>query len=302
MSTTEPVGFIGTGAMGTEMVLRLRAAGHPVVVSNRTRGNAARAEQAGAEWAESPRLVAEGSGIVLSCLLDSAAVERVYLGPDGLVEAARPGRVFVEHGTFSPVLAAEVHRRLAAVGAAFVDMPVTGGPEGTREGRLAAMAGGEPVAIEATAAVVSAYCAQVTPIGGPGAGLQLKLVNQLLVSSQMASAAEAIALLHRLGIDLDAAGSVLERGWAGSAMLTRALAQLRAGAVHGTGVKTVGMIEIQELIEELLDDPAAYPVFEGSRTVFERAIARGLGDDDPAAMHLAVTAPNPAVRYTQEES
>ena len=302
MSLAEPVGFIGTGAMGTEMVLRLRAAGRAVVVTNRTRGNAARAEQAGAEWVESPRLVAERAGIVLSCLLDSAAVERVYLGPDGLIEAARPGRVFVEHGTFSPVVAAGVQRRFAGLGAAFIDMPVTGGPEGTREGRLAAMAGGDPAAIEAAAAVVSAYCAQVTPIGGPGAGLQLKLVNQLLVSSQMASAAEAVALLHRLGIDLGTAGSVLEKGWAGSAMLTRALAQLRAGAVQGTGVRTGGMIEIQELIEELIDDPAAYPVFEGSRTVFERAIALGLADDDPAAMHLAITAPSPAAQGMQEES
>lgn len=187
------------------------------------------------------------------------------------------------------MLAAELQRRFAALGAEFVDMPVTGGPEGTRAGRLAAMAGGSPAAIEAVTAVVAPYCSQVTRIGGPGAGLRLKLVNQLLVSSHMASAAEAVALLNRLGIDLGTAGSVLERGWAASAMLTRALTQLGAGAVHDTGVRTVGMIEIQELIEELLDDRDAYPVFAGSRTVFERAIALGLGDEDPAAMHLAVS-------------
>lgn len=296
MSPVQPVGFIGTGSMGTEMVLRLRAEGRPVFVSNRTRGNAAKAEQAGASWVELPRQVGDQSDVVLSCLLDSDAVERVYLGPDGLIETARPGQILVEHGTFSPVLAAELRRRFAETGAEFVDMPVTGGPEGTREGRLAAMAGGSRIAIDVVAEIVKPYCSQVTRVGESGAGLRLKLVNQLLVSSHMASAAEAVALLHRVGIDLDIAGSVLEQGWAASTMLTRALAQLRSGALQETGVRTVGMIEIQELIEELIDDPGAYPVFGGSRTVFERAVALGLGSDDPAAMHLAI-----AQQQTQEE-
>lgn len=287
-TTPQPLGFIGTGAMGIEMVLRLLAAGHPVVVSNRTRRNAAGAEEAGARWAERPCEVAEQSRMVLSCLLNSDAVEEVYLGAGGLIETARAGQVFVEHGTFSPRLAAEVHRRFADAGAAFVDMPVTGGPDGTREGRLAAMAGGSPEAITLAAEAASAYCAQITRVGAPGAGLQLKLVNQLLVSVHMVAAAEAVALLQALSIDLSAASSVLERGWAGSAMLSRAFSQLSTGALHDTGVKIEGMIEIQELIAQLLDRPGDSPVFQASRSVFDRAISLGIGADDPAALHRAI--------------
>lgn len=292
------LGFIGTGAMGTEMVLRLLAAGHTVTVSNRRRANAARAETAGAAWADQPCDIAASSDAVLSCLLDGAAVEHVYLGEGGLLEAARPGQLFVEHGTFSPELAREVHRRLAEVGAHFVDMPVTGGPAGTRAGRLAAMAGGDTEAVERAAAIAGAYCAKVSRIGSSGAGLHLKLVNQLLVSGHMAAAAEAVALLQRVGIDLSVAGPVLESGWAASAMLNRTLAQLAAGETQHTGVKTGGMIEIQQLIEQLLGQTADYPVFAGSRAVFERALAVGLGEADPAAMHLAIVG---AAAHTDSE-
>src|SRR5215203_2479330 len=101
----ENIGFVGTGTMGSAMVMCLNAAGHRVVVHNRTRSNAATCLDAGAEWAASPRELADRCDLVLGCLRDTGAVESVYLGADGMLSAARAGQVFVEHATFAPASA-----------------------------------------------------------------------------------------------------------------------------------------------------------------------------------------------------
>jgi 3-hydroxyisobutyrate dehydrogenase-like beta-hydroxyacid dehydrogenase len=271
--------------MGTVMARRLLDAGHQMVVHNRTRARAAELERRGAAWADTPADLAARCPVVLGCLLDTTAVEQVYAGPDGLLAGAAPGSTLVEHGTFDATVARRLGELAAGCGCAFVDAPVTGGPEGVQEGTLAVMAGGDATAIERIAPVVASYCASLTHVGGTGAGLQLKLVNQLLVSVHLAAAGEAVALLERLGIDLQLGGSVLTRGWAASAMLERTFALLNDGRLSGTGATIAGMVEVQALVAALAaSEGAVAPVFAAAREVFGRAVAAGGGDADPAAL------------------
>lgn len=280
-----PVGFVGTGAMGAAMAARLLEAGHDVVVHNRTRARAAALEARGAAWAESPAELAARCPVVLGCLLDTAAVEQVYDGPAGLLAGASPGGVLVEHGTFDAALARTLAGLAADRGCSFVDAPVTGGPEGARAGSLAAMAGGEAAALTAVEPLVAAYCSHVTHVGAAGAGLRLKLVNQLLVGIHLAAAGEAVRLLDRLGIDLGVAGSVLARGWAQSAMLDRTLDLLSAGRLTGTGATIGGMVEVQALVGALaVAERTAVPVFGAARAAFDAAVRAGGAAADPAAL------------------
>ncbi|PRX46618.1 2-hydroxy-3-oxopropionate reductase [Prauserella shujinwangii] len=278
-------GFVGTGAMGTPMAGRLLARGHRLTVHNRTRARAAELERAGARWAATPAEVAARSGVVLSCLRDTAAVESVYLGPGGLLEAARPGHVFAEHGTFDPALARSLAGAAARHGASFLDIPVTGGAEGASRGELAAMAGGDAAALDRVAGTIGAYCASLTRIGDSGAGLELKLVNQLLVSVHLAAAGEAVSLLERFGLDLGLARDVLTSGWAHSAMLERTLTLVRAGRRTGTGATIAGLAEVQDLVAASLGTAGGFGVFAAARESFARAVREGAGADDPA--HLA---------------
>jgi 3-hydroxyisobutyrate dehydrogenase-like beta-hydroxyacid dehydrogenase len=274
--------------MGTAMAGRLIAAGHTVVVHNRTRAHARSLEDAGAGWADTPAALARRCEVVLGCVHDTAAVEAVYLGPDGLIDAASPGQVFVEHGTFTAGLARRLGAAALARGASFVDAPVTGGPEGARTGVLAAMAGGDPIALHEVDQVLRTYCSSVTRTGDVGSGLELKLVNQLLVGVHMAVAGEAVALLERLGFDLGLARSVLTRGWAGSAMFERTLTHVATGQLTGTGATIGGMIEVQSLVADLLTErEMRAPVFAAAQSVFAAAVAAGGSADDPAALgHL----------------
>jgi 3-hydroxyisobutyrate dehydrogenase-like beta-hydroxyacid dehydrogenase len=284
------VGFIGLGAMGSAMATRVLESGHDLLVHNRTASKARAHLDEGAGWRDTPAAVAADADAVFSCLRDTAAVESVYLGTGGLVETARPGQVFVEHGTFAAQSAREIGRRLGEKGSEFLDIPITGGPVGAAHGTLTAMAGGSENALRGVADILGTYCGSVIHIGGLGAGVELKLVNQLLVSSHMAAAGEAIALLEALGISPEVARTVLTNGWASSIMFTRALDQIAADSLDGTGVTISGMSEVQDLIADLLTQSGTRaPVFATARSTFTRAAQSGAGESDPAALSRITT-------------
>ena len=245
------VGFVGLGAMGSRMAARLLEAGYPLVVYNRSPERAAALEAASAEAVATPAQVAERAQIVCGCLLDGDAIEQVYGGPDGLISRSRRGQIYVEHGTFAPSLARDVAARLGARGATFLDAPVTGGPEAASSGNLTMMIGGPAEALPKVSDVLGSYAARIRYIGDSGAGLELKLVNQLLVSCHVVAAAEAIAILRQLRLPLDVASEVLNAGWAASAMLDRSLTRHRNELSEESDVTIGGLVEPQRLAAQL---------------------------------------------------
>ena len=245
------VGFVGLGAMGSRMAARLLEAGYPLVVYNRSPERAAALDAASVEAVATPAQVAERAEIVCGCLLDGDAIEQVYGGPDGLISRSRRGQVYVEHGTFAPDLARDVAARLGARGATFLDAPVTGGPEAASSGNLTMMIGGPVEALPKVSDVLGSYAARIRYIGDSGAGLELKLVNQLLVSCHVAAAAEAIAILRQLRLPLDVASEVLNAGWAASAMLDRSLTRHRNELSEESDVTIGGLVEPQRLAAQL---------------------------------------------------
>jgi len=275
------VGFVGLGAMGSRMASRLVAAGYNVVVHNRTRGRETDLVGHGASAVSSPADVAANADIVFGCLLDDDALRQVYLGDSGMVATARRGQIFVEHGTFSPALARELAAALAGRGAHFVDAPVSGGPEGASAGTLTAMVGGEERHVAVVSDLMRTYCAHPVHVGPIGAGLGLKLINQLLVSTHAAAAAEAAVLIARMQIPLDIAAAVLNTSWASSAMLSR-LFERRLADVDAASQATIGGLATpQRLVRELLTAHQFAPaVSNAALDLFTDARARGRNDRD----------------------
>ncbi len=287
MTAKPRVGVVGLGAMGGRMAERLVDAGFDVVVHNRTRERESELVRRGATPAASPREVAATADVVVGCLLDDDAVWQVYLGAEGMIGTARQGQVFIEHATFSPSLAREVEAALAGCGATFLDAPVSGGPEGALNGTLTAMVGGRDQCATATE-VMRAYSSRVVHVGPAGAGLELKLVNQLLVSCHAAAAAEAEELLSRMEIPLDVAATVLNVSWASSAMLSRMFDRRHAGA-DAPSQATVGGLEApQRLVRELLASHDLAPVVSSAALdVFASARALGRGRHDLTELLVA---------------
>jgi len=279
------VGFVGTGAMGSAMAHRLVDLGHEVLVHNRTPANANALLANGARWTDSPSDLAKRSTLIISCLRDTRAVDEVYLGPGGLVQHAQPESVLVEHGTYEPSLARRIAAAAERRSCSFLDIPVTGGPDGARAGTLTGMAGGDPSAIEHVRPVLSAYLSTLLRVGDSGRGLELKLINQLLVTAHMAAAAEAIALLQLLDLPRDTSYEILTRGWGSSAMLARSMEQLHRGGPKHTGVTIQGMREVQSVIESMLGSAGLAPgVFATARAQFDAAADHEHGGSDPSAL------------------
>lgn len=191
------VAFVGTGLMGSRMVRRLDAAGHDVVVHAR-RPDAA-AGLPGAR-AASVAEAADGADLLCSIVTDSGDVVEVVRAALG---AERPPRVVVEMSTIAPAVARDLAEECAARGVAYLDCPVSGGPPGAEAGTLAIMVGGDAAALAEAAPVLDVLGdpARRTHCGPAGAGLVVKLVNNLLAAAITAATAEALGMAERAGVD-----------------------------------------------------------------------------------------------------
>jgi 3-hydroxyisobutyrate dehydrogenase-like beta-hydroxyacid dehydrogenase len=169
---------------------------------------------------------------------------------------------------------------------------VTGGPEAASSGELTIMIGGRAAAVAAMSDILHAYAGRVCHIGGSGTGLQLKLVNQLLVSCHVAAAAEATAMIRRLDLPIDAASEVLNAGWAASAMLDRSLTRLRDGIPDTSEATIGGLVEPQQLVAQLVAQAGlTLTLMPVASEMFREASATGLGSKDLAALVQLVEQP-----------
>jgi 3-hydroxyisobutyrate dehydrogenase len=190
------VAWIGTGVMGAPMAKHLAAAGHEVVVFNRSR---AKAEATGLAVAGSPAEAARGADAVVTCVGADADLEQVTLGPDGAFAAMRGDALFVDHTTVSATIA----RRLAEARPLSVDAPVSGGQAGAEGGKLSAMCGGSAEAVAAAEPLMRAYCARVVHVGEAGAGQLAKMVNQICIAGVLGGLSEALRFAQGAGLALD---------------------------------------------------------------------------------------------------
>ncbi|MFN9547290.1 MAG: NAD(P)-dependent oxidoreductase [Cyanobacteriota bacterium] len=236
-----PTAFIGLGALGTPMAARLLAADVPLTVHNRTREREAPLVAAGARRASSPADAVAEARVVMLCLSDGPAVEEVLFGAEGIVAAwaTRSGPpvlqpqqsvpLVIDASTIEPGRSRFLSERLAALGIAWLDAPVTGGTEGARAGTLSVLVGGTAETLERARPLLEVVGRTVTHFGPAGAGQQAKAINQILVAGSYAAVAEAMALGQRLGLPMDDLRRALAPGAAGSWALEHRAAGMVAG-------------------------------------------------------------------------
>ena len=183
--------------MGAGMVRNLAAAGHEVRLHART---PERAAELPATLAPGITAAVDGAELACSCVTDSDDVRQVV---DGLLAAEAPPPVLVELSTIAPAVARELAERCAERGVAYLDCPVSGGPVGAEAGTLAIMCGGDAEALAAAASALDAIGdpARRTHCGPVGAGLVVKLANNLLVATITLATAEALGAGQRAGVD-----------------------------------------------------------------------------------------------------
>jgi 3-hydroxyisobutyrate dehydrogenase len=194
------VGFIGLGTMGGGMSLNIRHAEHDMTVFDLNKDAAKRQLDAGCDWADSPKQVAEASEIVFTSLPGPPEVEAVALGPNGLLEGLKPGSVWCDLSTNSPTLMRRLHGIFAEKGIHVFDTPVSGGPVGANTGRLAIWVGGDKDVFDEHKHVLDAMGDQVKYIGPIGAGSVAKLVHNCAGYAVQAALAEVFTMGVKAGV------------------------------------------------------------------------------------------------------
>ena len=195
------IGYIGLGLMGKPIATNLLKAGYPLVVHNRSRNPMDELIELGASAAGSPAEVAARVDIVFTNLPDSPDVEKVALGPNGIIEGAHEGLIFVDNSTIKPASARSISDHFAPLNVYCLDAPVSGGDIGARNATLTIMVGGPEQAFQEVLPVFNAMGKTVTLIGPSGAGQIAKAANQIMVAAQMVAMGELLIFAQKAGAD-----------------------------------------------------------------------------------------------------
>ena len=195
------IGYIGLGKMGLPMAANLRAAGHELIVHNRSRAKVQDFVSDGGITAVTPAEVAAQADVVCLNVPLPQDSEQILLGPDGAIETARDGQLWIDFGTNGPDTAQRCAAEAAGKGIGYLDAPVSGGPAGATAGTLAIFVGGVPEDFDQGSELLEVVGGNVQHFGPVGAGCVAKLANQMIIAGVRAANAEAYVLAVKNGIN-----------------------------------------------------------------------------------------------------
>jgi 3-hydroxyisobutyrate dehydrogenase-like beta-hydroxyacid dehydrogenase len=251
------VGFIGLGSQGAPMARRIIDAGHPTTLWARRPATLEPFAGTAAAVAATPADLAAASDLVCLCVVDDAGVAEVLAGEHGVLAGIRPDAVVAVHSTVHPTTCRRLAIRVSGRGARLVDAPVSGGGGAAAEGRLLVLVGGEPDTVERCRPVFATYSDRVVRMGPLGSGQIAKLLNNVLFTANLATAASTLALGAALGVDPGALAGAIGHGSADSFALGRIAAAggLDRIAAHAGPLlrKDVGLLA--DLAAGLADPP-----------------------------------------------
>lgn len=207
--------------MGNSMCGHILSAGYKVTIFNRTLSKTESLASKGAVVASSPIQVARQSDIVFTILSYPQDVRKVILGDnekqeEGVLHGLQRGSLVVDMTTSSPSLAREIHQLALEKGVFSLDAPVSGGDIGARNATLSIMVGGEKEVVERVTPLFQLMGKNIVHMGPSGSGQHTKMVNQILIASNMIGVVEGLIYGHKAGLDLESVIKAVGSGAAGS--------------------------------------------------------------------------------------
>jgi len=273
------VAFLGLGIMGRPMAANLVKAGHEVTTWNRSAGK----KVPGARDAATPLEAAEGAEAVWICVSDTAAVERVLFGENGVEGALKPGTIVADSSTISPMATREFALRVRERGAEYVDAPVTGSKAGAESGQLIFMAGGSEEPIEKLKPLWSAMGKNLFRMGDVSMGQASKLGMNLMIALIYEGFAEALALTGKLGVKPDALMPLIQASMVRSGVIDyKAPFVLRRDFSPNFPLRLMHK-DIQLMLDAAKEQRVKLPGLEAVAEIYDIAAEEGHEDLDYAA-------------------
>lgn len=276
-------GFIGLGAMGSNMARNLAKAGYLEAVWNRTGAVADKlAEELGVASADSPAYMALVVDVVLICVSADADLLAVV---DALLPGMNPGSIVIDHSTVSAETARKAAEKLQGCGAEFLDAPVTGGVEGAKSANLAVMVGGKASILAKVRPILEAEAKRIVHMGGVGAGQATKAVNQIMCAGINQAVTEALAFGAAQGLDLGKVVEAVAGGAAGSWFLDKRGLSMAHGSFTPGFKVGLHAKDLKICLETAKKLGMPLPVTEMTFREYVELIKQGHGNEDISALY-----------------
>jgi 3-hydroxyisobutyrate dehydrogenase len=291
------IGVCGTGRMGSSIAQRLMAVGHEVGVWNRDAAKTKPLIEAGAKLFASPAQLVNGCDAVVVMLLNDAATEAVYRGPNGILTAKLAGKLVIDMSTVRPDTMISIGTAVASRSAAFVECPVGGSTVPAKEGKLFGLAGGTKADVTRVMPVLEQLCRRIEHVGELGAGATMKLAVNLPLLVYWQALGEALTICKPLNLPAERLIDILsDTAGTPTAMKGRgaSIAKVLGGQPMGETAFAVSAAkkDLATAVAFGRSIHATLPVTASALACFEEAEAAGLGDADATAVPVRWTRKN----------
>jgi 3-hydroxyisobutyrate dehydrogenase-like beta-hydroxyacid dehydrogenase len=280
------VGFIGLGNMGTPMAKNLRAAGHELVVWNRTESKAEPLKQQGARVAKTPAEAARDAEVVVSMLADDPAAEAAILGKDGVASTLPKGAIHVSSSTISVALSERLTKAHTEAGQGYVSSPVFGRPEAAEGKQLWVLAAGPKAQVERVRPLLMALGRGITELGErPSAANTVKVSGNFIIATMMEALSESFALAEKCGVERAAFLDVFKSVFSRSPVFETYATSIAKGQYTPAGFALrLGLKDVTLALEAGRGAEVPLPLASLLRDHFLTGVAQGRGDQDWAAL------------------
>tara|TARA_Y100000816_G_scaffold42600_1_gene26707 strand:- start:410 stop:1297 length:888 start_codon:yes stop_codon:yes gene_type:complete len=286
------IGFVGLGNMGTGMannIFNKIENKSDLFVYTRTLEKIKKFSSGGATGCTSIKEITTSVDVLLTCLPNVETSRQLFMGDDGIFEHANSNQVLVDHSTVDVKTSKDCFQSASSKGLKFLDAPISGGPGGAAEGTLTIMVGGEEKSFNYAKSAFNMMGAKISLMGPSGAGTAMKLVNQLLVSTNTVAAAEAFVLAEQSGVNLNAAIDILSTSWGRSTMIERNGPITVNREFENSPAPLRNLVKDLGIIKELTSQLGLnLPVTMASSDVVDETMELNLEEPDIAATALSI--------------
>jgi 3-hydroxyisobutyrate dehydrogenase len=283
------IGVCGTGRMGSSIAQRLMSVGHEVGVWNRNPAKTKALVEAGAKLFASPAALVEGCEVTVVMLLNDAAMEAVYCGPDGILKSRLSGKLVIDMSTVRPDTMTSIGTSVVQQGAGFVEAPVGGTVGPAKEGKLLGLVGGTKADVARAMPLLEQMCRRIEHVGELGSGSMMKLAVNLPLLVYWQALGEALTICKPLNLPAERLIDILtDTSGAPTAMKGRgpAIAKVLGGAPMGETAFGLNAAkkDLACAVQFGASIHAEMPVTASALACYEEAEAAGLGDADATAI------------------
>jgi 2-hydroxy-3-oxopropionate reductase len=280
----QTVALIGAGAMGGAIGTRLLETGTPLRVFDLDPEKVAALVDKGGVAAGSAAEAAQGASAVITSLNASRIVGIAAFGEGGVADGAAPGTLVIDMSSIDPEATQSFAKTATERGLAWVDAPLSGGAPKALIGELTLMMGGQAEDVARAQEVLKDVAANMTHMGGPGAGQTTKIINQVLCGLGFLAVAEATKLAQDAGVDAEKIPVALKGGRADSALLQEYMPRMATCDYRRTG-RIDNMVKDLNMAADLSRQTGtSMPMTALCAEIHRMLTAAGLGGEDQAAV------------------